>query len=77
MNEQYKTKVQQLSDELTRLEQHNSDKAAIMNCRDDFFVAKREMMLWDKSNKKTQVRIYFFLSRPYSLTICKFTRNSI
>lgn len=55
MNEQYKTKVQQLSDELTRLEQQNNDKAAIMNCRDDFFAAKREMVLWDKSNKKTQV----------------------
>lgn len=55
MNEQHKAKVQQLSDELARLELQNSDKLAIMNCRDDFFVAKREMILWDKSNKKTQV----------------------
>lgn len=60
MNEQYKTKVQQLADELTRLEQQDSDKMAIMNCREEFFVAKREMMLWDKSNKKTQVCIEFF-----------------
>lgn len=57
MNDQHKAKVQQLSDELARLELQNSDKLAIMNCRDDFFVAKREMILWDKSNKKTQVSI--------------------
>lgn len=72
MNEQYKTKVQQLSDELTRLEQQNDDKAAIMNCRDDFFAAKREMVLWDKSNKKTQVNAHS-LSRicgKFHLDIC-------
>lgn len=55
MNEQHKAKVHQLSEELARLEQQNSDKSAIMNCREDFYAAKREMILWDKSNKKTQV----------------------
>lgn len=61
MNKQHKAKVQQLSEELARLEQQNSDKLAILNCREEFYAAKREMIFWDKSNKKTQVIVLHFL----------------
>ena len=54
--EQHKTKVQQLASELERLEESNCDKLAILNCREEYLTAKRDMIAWEKNNTKTQVR---------------------
>lgn len=53
--EQHKNKVQQLTEKLTQLEKNRADKLNILDCRDDLLRAKREMLLWNKANKKTQV----------------------
>lgn len=55
MNEQYRTKVQRISEELVQLEQTQCDKMAIINCRERQLIAKKEMILWEKSNANTQV----------------------
>lgn len=55
MNEQYRNKVQRISEELVQLEQNQCDKMAIINCRERQLIAKREMILWEKGNANTQV----------------------
>lgn len=56
ISEQHKYKVQQLTEKLIQLENSNTDKMAMLNCRDDLLRAKLEMLYWNKTNKKTQVR---------------------
>lgn len=50
-------KLQQLTDKLFKLEESNADKLVILNCREDLLNAKREMLLWNKTSKKTQIDI--------------------
>lgn len=53
--EQHKLRVRQLTEKLSQLERSGSEKLNILDCRDDLFRAKREMLCWNKANKKTQV----------------------
>lgn len=55
--EQHKEKVQQLTDKLMKLEKEEPSPASILDCRIELLQAKREMVAWNKSNKKTQVGI--------------------
>lgn len=50
--------MQFLTDKLLRLEQNKSDKITILDCRDELLNAKREMLQWNKTNKKTQVNTF-------------------
>lgn len=50
-------KVQQLSQKLFDLEESNADQEQILSCRGSLLTAKREMLLWSKMNKKTQIDI--------------------
>lgn len=53
--EQHKNRVQQLTEKLFQMEKSQADKLNILDGRDDLLRAKREMLLWNKANKKTQV----------------------
>lgn len=53
--EQHKYKVQQLTEKRIQLENNGADELAILDCRNDLLKAKREMLCWNKANKKTQV----------------------
>ncbi|XP_031637140.1 kinesin-like protein Klp98A isoform X2 [Contarinia nasturtii] len=55
--QQYSLKVQHLSQKLFDLEESNADHDQILNCRGSLLTAKREMLLWSKMNKKTQIDI--------------------
>lgn len=67
MNEQYRNKVQRISEELVQLEQNQCDKMAIINCRERELIARKEMVLWEKGNANTQVRENGFLSANIEL----------
>lgn len=53
--EQHKEKVQQLTDKLMKLEKEDASPASILDCRIELLQAKREMVSWNRSNKRTQV----------------------
>lgn len=55
MHEQFKAKIKLCREELERLESTKRDKLMILDCRIDELMARREMILWEKSNEKTQV----------------------
>lgn len=55
MHDQYKTKVQKLTDELKRLETEEIDKLEIMRCQEQELLARKDMLLWEKNNEKVQV----------------------
>lgn len=55
MHEQFKSKIKLCREELDRLEATKRDKLMILDCRIDELMARREMILWEKSNEKTQV----------------------
>nr|XP_029729746.1 LOW QUALITY PROTEIN: kinesin-like protein Klp98A [Aedes albopictus] len=57
MHEQFKAKIKLCREELERLESTKRDKLMILDCRIDELMARREMILWEKSNEKTQVDI--------------------
>ncbi|XP_038110774.1 kinesin-like protein Klp98A isoform X1 [Culex quinquefasciatus] len=57
MHEQFKSKIKLCREELDRLEATKRDKLMILDCRIDELMARREMILWEKSNEKTQVDI--------------------
>lgn len=67
MNEQYRNKVQRISEELVQLEQNQCDKMAIINCRERELIARKEMVLWEKGNANTQVRENALLSENIEL----------
>lgn len=60
--EQHEIKVQQLTNKLMQLEYSGADKLDILNCRCDMLQAKREMLCWNKANKKTKVSQAFVAS---------------
>lgn len=55
--EQYNSKVQKLSEQLFDLENNKADRLTIMGCQEELLIAKREMLQWNKTNKKTQIDI--------------------
>lgn len=57
MHEQFKNKIKLCTEELERLESTRRDKLMILDCRIGELMARREMVLWEKSNEKTQVSL--------------------
>ncbi|XP_017143153.1 kinesin-like protein Klp98A isoform X1 [Drosophila miranda] len=57
MHDQYKTKVRKLTEELIRLEQEEMDGLQLLNCREQELVARKDMLLWEKTNEKVQIDI--------------------
>ncbi|XP_034127809.1 kinesin-like protein Klp98A isoform X4 [Drosophila guanche] len=55
MHDQYKTKVRKLTEELIRLEHEEMDGLQILNCREQELVARKDMLLWEKTNEKVQM----------------------
>lgn len=55
--EQYNLKVQKLSEKLLTLEENKADRSIILRCEEELLNAKREMLQWNKTNKKTQIDI--------------------
>ncbi|XP_015037070.1 kinesin-like protein Klp98A isoform X2 [Drosophila pseudoobscura] len=55
MHDQYKTKVRKLTEELIRLEQEEMDGLQLLNCREQELVARKDMLLWEKTNEKVQM----------------------
>lgn len=56
MHEQYKIKVQNLTEELKRLEQEEKNSLDLLRCREEELLARKDMLLWEKNNEKVQVR---------------------
>ncbi|KFB46714.1 AGAP003925-PA-like protein [Anopheles sinensis] len=57
MHEQFKNKIKLCTDELERLESTKRDRLQILDGRISELMARKEMVLWEKSNEKTQVDI--------------------
>lgn len=55
--QQYNLQVQKLSEKLFKLEESKADKLTILCCQEELLNAKREMLQWNKTNKKTQIDI--------------------
>lgn len=55
MHEHFKGKVLRCSSEVVTSEQANSDKIVVIDCKIEELLAKQEMVLWEKTNEKTQV----------------------
>ena len=56
MHEQFKHKIRLCTEELERLESTKRDRLTVLDCRIGELMARKEMVLWEKSNEKTQVR---------------------
>ncbi|XP_037956915.1 kinesin-like protein Klp98A isoform X2 [Teleopsis dalmanni] len=54
MHDQYKNKVQKLTDELKRLVKEESDCLEVLRCREKELLARKDMLLWEKNNEKVQ-----------------------
>ncbi|EAA13643.5 AGAP003925-PA [Anopheles gambiae str. PEST] len=57
MHEQFKHKIRLCTEELERLESTKRDRLTVLDCRIGELMARKEMVLWEKSNEKTQVDI--------------------
>uniref|UniRef100_T1P9L0 Kinesin motor protein n=1 Tax=Musca domestica TaxID=7370 RepID=T1P9L0_MUSDO len=57
MHDQYKTKVQKLTDELKRLEKEEKNSLELLKCREEELLARKDMLLWEKNNEKVQIDI--------------------
>ncbi|XP_053680754.1 kinesin-like protein Klp98A [Anopheles nili] len=57
MHDQFKHKIRQCTEELERLESTKRDRLTILDCRIGELMARKEMVLWEQSNEKTQVDI--------------------
>ncbi|XP_037910484.1 kinesin-like protein Klp98A isoform X2 [Hermetia illucens] len=66
MHEQYKIKVQKLTDELERLEKEEHDIEELLNCREQKLLAKKDMLQWEKNNETIQLQIKITESTPLS-----------
>ncbi|XP_055627378.1 kinesin-like protein Klp98A isoform X2 [Toxorhynchites rutilus septentrionalis] len=66
MHEQFKNKIKLCREELERLESTKRDKLMILDCRIDELMAQREMILWEKSNEKTQISVELIQNTPHS-----------
>lgn len=62
MHDQYKIKVQNLTEELKRLEKEEKNSLELLRCREEELMARNDMLLWEKNNEKVQVGIIFFLN---------------
>lgn len=49
--------MQKLTEKVIFLEETKSDKLIVLTGREDLLKAKKEMLLWNKTNKKTQIDI--------------------
>ncbi|XP_013103860.2 kinesin-like protein Klp98A [Stomoxys calcitrans] len=57
MHDQYKTKVQKLTEELKRLEKEEKNSLDLLRCREEELLARKDMLLWEKNNEKVQIDI--------------------
>lgn len=57
MHDQYKIKVQNLTDELKRLEKEEKNSLDLLRCREEELMARKDMLLWEKNNEKVQVSL--------------------
>lgn len=57
MHDQYKIKVQNLTEELKRLEKDEKNSLEFLRCREEELLARKDMLLWEKNNEKVQVGI--------------------
>lgn len=57
MHHQHRMKVAKLSRELNELIQQKKSQEAIFQCREQELNARREMLLWEKSNEEVQVNL--------------------
>ena len=55
MHDQYKIKVQNLTEELKRLEKEEKNSLEFLRCREEELLARKDMLLWEKNNEKVQV----------------------
>lgn len=58
MHDQYKIKVQNLTEELKRLEKEEKNSLELLRCREEELMARNDMLLWEKNNEKVQVGIF-------------------
>ena len=65
MHEHFKNKVHRCTNEVKRME-NQSDKLAFVDCRIEELLSKQEMVLWEKTNEKTQVSHEVNLKFPRS-----------
>lgn len=70
MHDQYKTKVQKLTEELKRLEKEEKNSLGLLRCREEELLARRDMLLWEKNNEKVQVGFSFESVYENMFTIC-------
>ncbi|XP_055371627.1 kinesin-like protein Klp98A isoform X2 [Condylostylus longicornis] len=66
MHEQYKSKVRKLTNELDRLKKEENDIMKIYNCHEQELLARKDMLLWEKNNEKTQIGIKITDNTPLS-----------
>lgn len=57
MHDHFKSKVQRYTREIESLEKKHSDKLVVIDCKIEELLAKQEMVLWEKNNEQTQVRV--------------------
>ncbi|KAM7345513.1 kinesin-like protein 98A isoform 2-T2 [Cochliomyia hominivorax] len=57
MHDQYKIKVQNLTEELKRLEKEEKNSLELLRCREEELMARKDMLLWEKNNEKVQIDI--------------------
>ena len=55
MHEHFKSKVMRVSTEVERNEKSNSDEIVVIDWKIEELLAKQEMVLWERTNEKTQV----------------------
>lgn len=70
MHDQYKIKVQNLTEELKRLEKEEKNSLELLRCREEELMARNDMLLWEKNNEKVQVGIF-------QMTSCFFNARKI
>uniref|UniRef100_A0A1A9WYT0 Kinesin motor domain-containing protein n=1 Tax=Glossina brevipalpis TaxID=37001 RepID=A0A1A9WYT0_9MUSC len=58
MHEQYKIKVQKLSNDLKHLEHEEKENSFdYLRCKENELIARKDMLLWEKNNEKVQIDI--------------------
>ncbi|XP_052888776.1 kinesin-like protein Klp98A isoform X2 [Anopheles moucheti] len=79
MHEQFKHKIKLCTEELDRLESTKRDRLTILDCRIGELMARKEMVLWEKSNEKTQASSELIRNAPqtedYSEILLQISRS--
>ncbi|XP_049286924.1 kinesin-like protein Klp98A isoform X2 [Anopheles funestus] len=79
MHEQFKHKIKLCTEELDRLESTKRDRLMILDCRIGELMARKEMVLWEKSNEKTQASSELIRNAPqtedYSEILLQISRS--